>query len=124
VPIGGASLAISKNDDPAIVDASWEFVKFMMSRERSFFLSTHTGYLPIYRDALEWAEMQTYLEDHPEQRVAIEQLDHAYAIPVFSALGTSDGALRRAVEAVELGAATAEEALDEAKIVVDIVENQ
>jgi sn-glycerol 3-phosphate transport system substrate-binding protein len=125
-PIGGASLAISRSDDPAIVEASWEFVKFMTSRESSFFLSTHTGYLPIYRDALEWPEMQAYLEARPEQRVAIQELDYAYAIPVFSALGTSDGALRRAVEAVELGAATAQEALNEAKTVVDknIAENQ
>lgn len=124
-PIGGASLAISKNDDPAVVAACWEFVKFMTSRESSFYLSTQTGYLPIYRDALEWPEMQAYLEDHPAQRVAIEGLDYGYAIPIFSALGTSDGALRRAVEAVELGAATPQEALDEAKTVVDknIAEN-
>ena len=124
-PIGGASLAISKNDDPAVVAASWEFVKFMTSKESSLYLSTHTGYLPIYQDALEWPELQAYLEEHPEQRVAIEELQYAYAIPVFGALGTSDGALRRAVEAVELGAATPAEALDEAKTVVDrnIAEN-
>jgi len=51
--------------------------------------------------------------------VPIEELEYSYAIPVFSALGTSDGALRRAVESVELQAATPQEALDEAKKVVD-----
>lgn len=118
-PIGGGSLVIFKNEDQAILDAAWEFVKFMTSPEGSFYLSTHTGYVPIYKDALGWPEMQTYLEEHPLQRVPIEELEYSYAIPVFSALGTSDGALRRAVESVELQAATPQEALDEAKKVVD-----
>jgi len=118
-PIGGGSLVIFRDDDPAILEAAWEFVKFMTGPESSLYLSTHSGYVPIYKDALEWPEMQAYLEEHPLQRVPIEALQYAYAIPVFPALGTSDGALRRAVEAVELGAATPQEALDEAKAVVD-----
>ena len=118
-PIGGASLVIFKNEDQGILDAAWEFVKFMSSPEGSLYFSTHTGYVPIYKDALDWPEMQAYLEEHPLQQAPIEALEYAYAIPVFSALGTSDGALRRAVESVELRAATPQEALDEAKKVVD-----
>ena len=118
-PIGGASLVIFKNEDQGILDAVWEFVKFMSSPEGSLYFSTHTGYVPVYKDALDWPEMQAYLEGHPLQQVPIEELEYAYAIPVFSALGTSDGALRRAVESVELQAATPQEALDEAKKVVD-----
>ena len=119
VPVGGGSLVVFRNDDPAVLDASWEFVKFMTSPESSLYFSTHSGYVPIYRDALEWPDMLAYLEDHPLQRVPIESLQYAYAIPIFSALGTSDGALRRAVESVELQAASAQEALDEAKTIVD-----
>ncbi len=117
--VGGGSLVIFKNDDQAILDAAWEFVKFMTSPEGSLYLSTHTGYVPIYKDALDWPEMQAYLEEHALQQVPAEGLEYSYAIPVFSALGTSDGALRRAVESVELQAATPQEALDEAKKVVD-----
>jgi sn-glycerol 3-phosphate transport system substrate-binding protein len=117
--IGGGSLVIFRNDDPAVLDAAWEFVKFMISPEGSLHLSTHSGYVPIYKDALEWPEMQTYLEEHPLQRVAVESLQYSHAIPIFPALGTSDGALRRAIEAVELGASTPQEALDEAKTIVD-----
>jgi sn-glycerol 3-phosphate transport system substrate-binding protein len=125
-PLGGASLVITKNDDQAILDAAWEFVRFMISPESSLYLATHTGYVPIYKDALEWPEMQSYLQENPLRRVPIEELEYACAIPIFSALGTSDGALRRAVESVELRAATAQEALDEAKTVVDrnILEQQ
>ena len=118
-PIGGGSLVIFRNDDQAVLDAAWEFVKFMTSPENSLYLSTHSGYVSIYKDALDWPELQAYLEEHPLQRVPIESLQYSYAIPIFSALGTSDGALRRAVEAVELGASTPQEALDEAKTVVD-----
>jgi sn-glycerol 3-phosphate transport system substrate-binding protein len=118
-PIGGGSLVIFRNDDQAVLDAAWEFVKFMTSPEGSLYLSTHSGYVPIYKDALDWPEMQAYLEEHPLQRVPVEALQYSYAIPIFPALGTSDSALRRAVEAVELGASTPQEALDEAKTVVD-----
>jgi ABC-type glycerol-3-phosphate transport system substrate-binding protein len=102
-----------------VLDAAWEFVKFMTSPEGSLYLSTHSGYVPIYKDALEWPELQAHLEEYPLQRVPAEALQYSYAIPVFPALGTSDGALRRAIEAVELGASTPQEALDEAKTVVD-----
>ncbi|RLC89298.1 MAG: hypothetical protein DRI79_07215 [Chloroflexi bacterium] len=118
-PVGGGSLVIFRSDDQAILDAAWEFVKFMTSPDGSLHLSTHSGYVPIYKDALEWPDLQVYLEEHPLQRVPIEALQYSYAIPVFPALGTSDGALRQAVEKVELGAATPQEALNEAKAVVD-----
>ncbi|MEA3338680.1 MAG: ABC transporter substrate-binding protein [Chloroflexota bacterium] len=118
-PIGGGSLVIFRKDDAAILDAAWEFVKFMTSPEGSLHLSTHSGYLPIYKDVLEWPQMQTYLDEHPLQRVVIESLQYSYAIPIFPALGTSDRTLRRAVEAVELEASTPQDALDEAKVVVD-----
>jgi sn-glycerol 3-phosphate transport system substrate-binding protein len=119
LPIGGGSMVIFQNDDSAVLDAAWEFVKFMTSPESSLYLSTHTGYVPIYEDALEWPEFQAYLEEQPLLRVPAESLRYSYAIPIFPALGTSDGALRRAVESVELQAASAQEALDEAKAVVD-----
>jgi len=51
--------------------------------------------------------------------VPIEALEYSYAIPLFVSLGTSDGQLRKAVESVELGAATAQDALNTAKVTVD-----
>lgn len=118
-PIGGASLVIFQNEDPAILDAAWQFVSWMVSPQSSLYLSTHTGYVPIYKDALEWPELRSYLEKNPLRRVPIEALQYSYAIPVFVSLGTSDGQLRKAVEAVELGASTAQEALNAAKATVD-----
>ncbi|MDY7039759.1 MAG: ABC transporter substrate-binding protein [Chloroflexota bacterium] len=118
-PIGGASLVIFQNGDQAILDAAWEFVKWMTSPQGSLYLSMNTGYVPIYEDALNWPDLVTYLEETPLRRVPMEALEYSYAIPVFISLGTSDGQLRRAVESVELGAATAQDALNAAKIQVD-----
>ena len=118
-PIGGGSLVIFKNENPYILDAAWEFVKFMTSEKSSLYMATHTGYVPIYKNALEWPELQTYLEQNPLSRVPIEELQYSYAIPVFASLGTSDSTLRQAIEAVELGANDPQAALDEAKSIVD-----
>jgi ABC-type glycerol-3-phosphate transport system substrate-binding protein len=119
MPLGGGSLAIFKNDDVRITAASWEFVKFMISKENSLYLTTHTGYIPIYADALDWPEIQTLISEKPVRKAAIDSLPFAVSIPVFSALGNSDLALRNAVEKVELGAAKPQEALDSAKSSVD-----
>lgn len=119
VPLGGGSLAIFKNEDTRLTAASWEFVKFMASAENSVFLSTHTGYIPVYADAFNWPEIQTLITENPMRKAAIDSLPYAVSIPVFSALGNSDLALRNAIEKVELGAATPQEALDAAKASVD-----
>jgi sn-glycerol 3-phosphate transport system substrate-binding protein len=112
LPLGGGSMVIFKNDNEAIRSASWEFVKFMTSKESSLYLTQNTGYLPIYADAFDWLEVQQLIEDQPTRLAAIQSLDYAFAIPVFSALGNSDLALRQAVEKVELGAAEPADALN------------
>jgi sn-glycerol 3-phosphate transport system substrate-binding protein len=119
VPLGGGSLVIFKNDDTRLVDASWEFVKFMVSRDSSIFLTSKTGYIPIYADALDWPEIASLVADNPLRQAALDSLVYAVSIPIFSALGNSDLALQKAVEQVELGVATPQEALDEAKASVD-----
>ncbi len=112
LPVGGGSLVIFKNDNEAIRNASWEFVKFMSSKESSIYLTQQTGYLPIYQDALDWPEIQKLIQDEPIREATIQSLNYAVAIPVFSALGNSDLALRQAIEKVELGAAEPADALN------------
>jgi sn-glycerol 3-phosphate transport system substrate-binding protein len=118
-PIGGGSLAVFKNSDDRIVKASWEFVKFMISKESDLYLSTQTGYLPIYKDAFNWPEIQQLVKNEPERNAAIQALEHVVSIPVFPALGTSDLALRMAIQEVELGKSTPQQSLDNAKTSVD-----
>jgi ABC-type glycerol-3-phosphate transport system substrate-binding protein len=94
-------------------------VWFMVSPDSSLYLTTQTGYIPIYADALDWPEIQTLIAEDPARKAALDSLPYAVSIPVFSALGNSDLALRVAIEKVELNAATPQEALDAAKSSVD-----
>jgi sn-glycerol 3-phosphate transport system substrate-binding protein len=119
VPVGGASLIILDHDNELIKQAAWTFIEFMSNQESSLYLSTNTGYLPIYKSALEWPEMQSYLADNPRLELPILQMEYAQSIPLFSALGSSDAQLRVAIEAVELGTSSPQEVLDHAKEVVD-----
>lgn len=119
VPVGGGSLVIFKNENEQIRNASWEFVKFLISEQSSIYLTSQTGYIPIYKDALNWPEIESIIEDNPLRLAAINSLPYAVAIPVFSALGNSDLALQNAIEKVELGSADPQTALDEAKTSVD-----
>lgn len=119
MPLGGGSLVIFKNDDEQIRNASWEFVKFMISKDSSIYLTAHTGYIPIYKDATNWPEIQAIVEENPLRKAAFDSLPYAVAIPVFSALGNSDLALQNAIEQVELGTASPQQALDDAKTSVD-----
>jgi ABC-type glycerol-3-phosphate transport system substrate-binding protein len=119
IPIGGGSLVIFKNTDIRISNAAWEFSKFMISQDSSIYLTTQTGYLPIYADAFNWPEIQTLMNQTPQRKASIESLPYAVSIPVFAALGNSDLALRNAIQKVELNAATPQKALDDAKTSVD-----
>jgi len=119
IPIGGGSLIIFKNADTRISNAAWEFSKFMISQDSSIYLTQQTGYLPIYADAFNWPEIQALIGQTPQRKASIESLPYAVSIPVFAALGNSDLALRTAVQKVELGAATPQKALDDAKTSVD-----
>lgn len=119
VPLGGGSLVIFKNEDERLRAASWEFVKFMISEQSSIYLTTRSGYIPIYQDASSWPEIQALVAESTLRQAAIDSLAYAVSIPVFSALGNSDLALRKAVEQVELGTTTPQKALDDAKTSVD-----
>jgi sn-glycerol 3-phosphate transport system substrate-binding protein len=119
VPLGGGSLVIFKNDNEQIRNASWEFVKFMISEESSIYLTSQSGYIPIYKDALDWPEIDAIIADNPLRQAAINSLPYAVAIPVFSALGNSDLALQNAVEKIELKTADPQMALNDAKTSVD-----
>lgn len=119
IPVGGGSLAIFKNKDDRLVQASWDFAKFLVSRDSAIYLVSNTGYLPIYQDAFDWPEIQALVAKDPARAASIASLEYAVAIPVFSSLGDSDLALRTAIQSVELGAADAQKALDDAKVSTD-----
>jgi sn-glycerol 3-phosphate transport system substrate-binding protein len=60
VVIGGAALWLLDSGDPAINQASWEFMKFMASEQPQVVWHTNTGYFPVRTDIDDNPELQTF----------------------------------------------------------------
>ena len=72
--IGGASLWITKKDDPAKERAAWELVKFLSSKESQVTWHTKTGYFPISKAALNDPADKQWVSQKPQFATAIKQL--------------------------------------------------
>ena len=94
VPIGGGSLIIPKGNSPEREKAAWTFINEMTSPAISGGWSRFTGYFAPNRHAYEMPEMQSYLNEHPDAKVALDQLQ--YAQPWFATYATV--AVRKAME--------------------------
>lgn len=71
---GGTGLSIMAGLDDTVKQAAMEYLKFATSTEQTILWSQATGYMPVRTSAIESAEMQSYLDENPTSRVAIEQL--------------------------------------------------
>ena len=94
VPIGGGSLIIPKGNSPERQAAAWTFIKEMTTPEVAGGWSRFTGYFAPNRHAYDLPEMKSYLADHPDAKVALDQLQ--YAQPWFATYATV--AVRKAME--------------------------
>ena len=71
---GGAGLAILANAPTEKQQAAFKFIEYVTGTEGTTFWSQNTGYMPVRRSAAESAEMQTFFEENPNFRTAVEQL--------------------------------------------------
>jgi len=111
--VGGAALVMFP-DDEAHELATWRFLKWLISPENSIKWTIGTGYVPITKAAAEAEELVTLYEEQPQYRAGFAQLEFASQYPHFWEMGTLDDLLGQAIEKVELGILTPQEALDEA----------
>ncbi len=74
VSIGGGSLWILDSGDTAKEQASWEFIKFMLSPDQQAYWNAQTGYFPITVATHETAAFQENLAMYPQFGTAIDQL--------------------------------------------------
>ena len=73
--IGGANLSVVGADNSEEeIQASWEFVKYIMSDEEQFFNAKTSGYVPCTKSVAEYPEMVSFWEENPEFKVAYDQL--------------------------------------------------
>ena len=74
-PTGGAGLAIpAKISDERKLNAL-KFINSLTSTQSTAIFAKATGYMPVRKSAKEAQEVKQYLEETPQARTAIEQLD-------------------------------------------------
>lgn len=73
--VSGSGMFMFNSGDSAKAAAAWEFVKYLASSEVQAEFSTGTGYSPACKAAYEAATYQTYVKQHPQLQVAIDQIN-------------------------------------------------
>lgn len=119
-PTGGAGLAVVDRDSDERAAAAAEFLKYSTSTEVSSTWAQTTGYMPSRKSAVETPEFQAFLEENPNNAVAIGQLEKTQ--PQDSArvfLGNGDTILGTAWEQILVNDVPAQEAFDEAARILD-----
>jgi sn-glycerol 3-phosphate transport system substrate-binding protein len=81
VPTGGTHWVILKSAPSKQREAAFRFLGFMQETAQVIAWSTATGYLPVTRPAVAELERTGYYAKHPNDRVALDQLDHARPWP-------------------------------------------
>jgi sn-glycerol 3-phosphate transport system substrate-binding protein len=74
-PTGGAGLAIPERISDDRKEAAMQLIAFLTDTENTVTFSQATGYMPVRKDAIDHPEMQAYLEENPNARTALEQLE-------------------------------------------------
>jgi sn-glycerol 3-phosphate transport system substrate-binding protein len=93
-PIGGASLILPKGNTPERQAASWMLINWLISPEIAGEWSRFTGYFSPRKAAYDLPDMQKFIADHPDAKIALDQLK--YAAPWFDTFNTV--AVRKAME--------------------------
>ena len=99
--------------------AAWEFTQWMTNAENTVDLFVQLGYLPLRKSVADNAALKAYIQKSPNAQALVDATKYASAIPLFNELGNSDEQLRKAVEKVELGSASAKDALDAAATLIN-----
>ncbi len=118
-PIGGASLIIPRGNSPERQAAAWTLINWLTSPEVAGGWSRFTGYFAPRIAAYDVPEMKTYIAEHPDAKVALDQLAYARGwFSTYNVVGVRK-ALEDGVQAVLSGKATPEAAMAKAQAEAD-----
>jgi sn-glycerol 3-phosphate transport system substrate-binding protein len=110
-PIGGALLILPKGNTPDREQAAWTLIKWLTSPEIAGGWSRFTGYFAPRIAAYDLPGMKTFIADHPDAKVALDQLAYARGwFATYNVVGVRK-ALEDGVQAVLSGKATPEAAM-------------
>lgn len=110
---GGEFLVIFK--DTEYPEEAWQFVKWIIKPETQAFWSMKSGYLPVRKSVLDVPEYQEFLDEHPNLKVYVEQMEFAKARRPLDYHGIQiDKFISEAIEEATIGNMDAREALNKA----------
>ena len=97
-------------------EAAFAFLRWMMAPAQANAWATRTGYIPVSRAGIKLLEESGYYREHPNDRVAIDQLAFASSWPWAKNLFRIEReAVQPRLEEAVLGKRDARETLDEAR---------
>lgn len=113
-PTGGTGLSVLNSASEEEIAAAAEFLAFSTNSANAATWSQSTGYMPVRTSAIESDEYQAFLDENPNNRVAIEQLPKTQ--PQDSArvfIPNGDQNIGRAWEQILVNDMPAQESFDE-----------
>ena len=81
VPTGGTHWVVMRQAPRAEKAAAWAFLRFVFQPRQVIDWATSTGYMPVTHRAVKQLEREGYYQKHPNDRVAIDQLEVAMPWP-------------------------------------------
>jgi sn-glycerol 3-phosphate transport system substrate-binding protein len=81
VPTGGTFFIMMKGAPADQKQAAWQFLRWMAEPTQTIEWATSTGYMPVARKAVEELRRNGYYDSHANDRVAMDQLQHAVPWP-------------------------------------------
>jgi len=119
VYIAGTNVVLFRNQDPRVVDAGWEFIRWFTSAEQQARWAAGSGYLPARRSSLDDPLMLRKFSEYPGLLSVVQQVETALHEPQATAWYDGREFLSEALEIVLYGRMSAEEALERAAALAD-----
>jgi sn-glycerol 3-phosphate transport system substrate-binding protein len=112
VAAGGANLVMLAKSQKK--DAAWKFIKYMTDKEQTIKVSEQTGYMPVRQSAIDSPEMKQFFTQHPQFKVAVDQLKYAQPRPASPGYKELQEVIMNDVQKAILGQASPADAMKDA----------
>ncbi|WP_027417081.1 ABC transporter substrate-binding protein [Aneurinibacillus terranovensis] len=109
VAAGGANLVMLAKSQKK--DAAWKFIKYMTDKEQTIKVTENTGYMPVRKSAIDSPEMKKFFTEHPQFKVAVDQLKYAQPRPASPGYKELQEVIMNEIQRAILGQATPADAL-------------
>ncbi|MGB5962993.1 MAG: ABC transporter substrate-binding protein [Coleofasciculaceae cyanobacterium] len=118
--VGGENLFLFKTTAER-ERAAFSFAEFVLAEAFQTQWATETGYLPVNLKARQSPVYQTFLQQHPQAEVFIEQAKFGRSRPILANYSRISDSIGRAIEAVLLGKSSPQAALNQAQRRIDLI---